>query len=1443
MKSILFLFWALLVLFGSVFAEFYDVSAPAYIAPDGVGAVAGYVLDGSGDPVEDANVTITYDGGETSADSDENGLFTLPFAAPSSLGESTANLTNNYSVSDNIILYYFITNISSVEFSVLNAPDFSPGSSFLLNVTIFNNNSEALVAYPASSITFDVFEANGPEQEWDIEALSSESDADGSIVYNISISENATSSAYVIVVDGGIGTFMFALKFDEVGLEFIVGSETEGGQFSNYFAPDETVVLVAKLRDPDSGEVITDATISAVVKLPNGSTDTVSLEANDDISGRYNSTFSTTSQNGVYFVEVTATLDGGEQYNRFIGFSVGSFFAELAPAFQKEGKVFEFGNMKGVQTGGEAPFYLLVRNQFTDNLLNGSPDGSGDADINCSAISLLSLTRVQNNTDYTSQVSASFNASQTERFMGGIDVCYITFNAPDDTGIYKLAVLVDINGTNYTAEGWIPVQSYYLDIFSISNFGDGEGGSEERMMLIRPGSNVTFKFRAYYLNGTEVDPGLIDSLQAIELEHMPSRTVYEPPDNLLVYGPDESENTIIITSPSDNTDMFRFVGIADVDGEEVTGATMFFSKYVVGNLQPVNPDGREISPEISCSGTVNFGGRIMNAETGQVASGVSIHAVPYEAREQETGKNVLGCFNITQTISSNSTPLNVQTTIVFNPSCPFNGEYFFLANLSFVDVNSQPRQDVIPGWFRCTVLKADVNMKSLGSNQYGPVSSQKCVNISISNPRYSDETPLDNATAEILSMSIFSKETFGPPEEAYSDVLLQSVMVDDEMPSIVACPQNFSRQKWSESEGFLDFKIELCTNSTCDVFRRGIPVMGGSSSQIWFHNQPSSVNSRELYSNSNTTFRFKIHSNVTDETPGTNITVQINVMGTNPKTLQIVNTAKLNDTWDEEADADSGGSELWEVDATIPADLPKGGAEIKLCAKGSSGAKSCTIYFANVGGNIRVSSPRAELVLGNVTGESSALAQGWNLTWLNATFDLSGYQFGEFESCIADNLTILSFGPDGPTEELINDEFSVLMAENNSNEWVVFLYNKTFGDPYDPNGYIVRMAGGDLSEIAMPAGLYLLETFDCGRAMVIATSSDARADHVGDYQEGSEFDIYLVAKTGNGLPLSDLTANITKIFLEGNNFGGVGEQIFDYTVTPGTTNQDGLAVVRLNISEPGRLLLYWKVNGSDVAEVADQSTALRTSIRSFMVWGMVPEYLPNNTVTLNNYSFGLPEGIFNGSMDNFMNTSELRWFFYNNTAETLLISNDSLDPMSDAIPCLINEFDQSPSVFKCNISAMYHLIDSEQVFYIGANLSVNDSVKKFGFFQLPSGLEQPSISNCSAPIYLSLCVQEFGDVPTRIPGANITLSMMKFEPPNPPEEVSLTVQHPITGQNVSVLQTGPSGCVAFYINPPDDGWPSSGGGQANIMANVIAIVDSEERSEQQQILPPMMCED
>lgn len=1449
MQSRIFVLGLLLVLVSAVFADFSDVLLPAHVAPGGNVLISGYVFNSLGDPVDSANVTAEYVGGSVSNLTNASGYFSISYPASLQVGESEVNITNNYSASDNLTFVYFVTNVDSVEFSVVGAPDFTLGSWFILNMTLKNATGDLLVNYPASSIILDVFEANGPEQEWDVANLSYQTDASGSISYNITISDDATSSAYALIVNNGVGAFMFSPRFEESGLEFIIGTETEGGQFSNYFAPGEPVSVFAKLRDPTTGELIPDASVGAVINLPNGSTVSLALLANQEREGKYNATFLSTGDEGEYFTEIKATI-GNVEYKRFIEFTVSELFVELIPAFEKEGKIFGFGNIKGAQTGSEVPFYLLVKNQSNGALMNASADGSGGAGINCSTISLISFIRVENNTDYASQIQSSFNASQTQKFMGGIDVCYVTFTAPDATGMYKLMVQVNITGSNYIAEGWIPIQSYYLSIYPILDMGGG--GSDNQIMIAKPENNVTMKVRAYFLNGTEVDSALITGITPLQVEHMPSRTVFEFPDDLAYVGTDEDANTVTFTTPA-LTDALRFEALADVDGDTVIGSTVFFSKYVVGNLRPSGTGGGSgQSPEISCSGSVNFSGEIINAETGQFASGVSVLSTLYEAREEATGKNMLSCFNLTPTVSTNSSsPPNIWTAMNFNlgSGCTMHGAYFFLANLSFVD-GSTTRQDVIPGWFSCTTLKANFDLRPANTQQPGPVSSQGCVNISVSNARNAGTGAIiDSGTINVSAIRIFQKETFGPPDEADSSVFLGSNIVNGNSTSpIIVCPQNFSKSAWSDSDGFVDFSIALCSGLTCDIFNRGIPVRGGSSAEMWFDRETAGTNPHDIYSNANVTFRFRIQSNVTESTPGTNITASIKVNGGGmAKPLNILSVARIEDNWNSEEDTITGGSELWEVNATIPS-LSKGDGEIELCARGYTGAKSCFVDFVNIGGNVFVSSPRAELMVnGTYLNVSEAFGRGWNLTWMNTTFGLSANNPDELSGCVYDNLTLRRFTPQGEQLELINESLKVLVTENgtDSNNWLIFLQNTSMENSmYNDSAFIIAYPDSDdLSSKTLPYGLYAIESFGCNGAQILATTASSGENYVGDSQIDSEFQVYLVVRSGSGVAIPDAVVNITKIYRENENFGGMGEEFSGYTVTPGTTNEDGVAVVTLNISDTGRYMLYWSVTGP-VNEVSGSSTALRTTIRSFMMFGFIPDYTQSSVVTVNNYTTGLPD-LFNTSITGFMGVSGTKWFIYNDTSTMLMITNNTDPaPNSGTMPCRLSFEDNNPSTSKCNISAEYIDISSENfsVYAIGGNASLNASTRSFAFFQSSGGGGggQPPSIGCNDRIYTVLCVQDFSMPAQPIPYATIEeIGLLSFVPGQPATETPLTMQNLISGQNVSSMGIGPSGCGVFYINLPVGGWPANT--PLNIRSVVNATINGVERSEDLQILPAMMC--
>jgi hypothetical protein len=1429
MRTSLFLL-AIFGLFG-IFCATFQVYGPNMIRPGAGFNVTGYVLNSTGGGVNNTNVTANISGIVNYGVTNESGYFNFNLTAPAANGTHSILFSNNYSTETKTLPIY-VTNATNVTVIFVGSPTFASGSEFSVNITLKNSSGSAVANHRPE---VKIFKQNGNEQNWTITNLSAASSADGSILFNISIPSNAASGPYTVVAEHGAG---FAFFYVQSNVQLVAKTKIcdlgDTCEDTSEFYPGETVTIEAKLRYLNY-TVITGQSLDATITLANGSSSSLTLSeiGNGVYEANYTSPLTLA---GTVDVEVSSTVNGAVVRSS-LRFSLNIVDVALVPPSSSEAgskDLKEFGNFKGARPGDTITYNVLVGNESSGELYTVALNGGAGNVVNCSAIQLVDFVRTQNSTSYNSTVAPTFGRLTTTSF--GSTVCAVNITVPSTTGVYKWSIIVPFNGSEYATSAYVPVQQYILRVSTRSNIGGAGMGQGEFQQMFRPGSNVTFNVEAYDINGTQVPAANISLVNATFLFNLPTGTKLLPSSGFTVTNTTEGSggNSVTITLPTSYTDAFVFEAHATVyNTSEVSGNTFFFSKYVVGFLSPSMPQqggqqsgpGSMSAPESSCTGVETFRGDVMLADTYERLSGVILHARPTIMMNEMSGKDLSHCLSFTPTTSINTSP-SIITNVTFNSSCSLSGDHFMLANITFVDESNVEHTDSLPAFFKCARLVTSINVKDmLGSDR---VASNAEINVTITNIKYINGTNVSSGTVSVLGAMLQEFGSMTPP----STISVRSghnlnFSITNGTAQFILYTQNFSlpSNKWSNTQGFVDFKFRVCSGSICEVSTKGIMI--GSNLHVWFTDPPS----QQLV-------------------PGTNLTVSINA-ATNVSTIVAVfensgffgstpaslSKALLFDGWNSTADDTSPtGYERWEVNVTIPSSLSKGSTKlvftINSSASGTVGEKATLSTFGSVQGvtigmaDASMQLESGELRPSNSSNNQTLLDNGWNISFIKT--NLSGFaDMNESLSvCFSNNITIRTYGQIGSSQILIDPAISVLLlAKNGTGSQDTLLLRNTSVPNNSTNASAFTVV--NLTNRSFGVGrLYLWDIYGCSYIKVVNANASVSSfnNFGGDYSTNSNFVLPYILRQGNSTtPItSGVTVNISNVYKETDMGFGLGTPFTNYFVTASEPDANGVAFVTMNISQSGRYKLFWKVNGS-INETASASSMFMgpgsvgssgptpVQIRKFrMQADWLEDTLAYSVFNISNASagawpflgFGDSGEIFNGSISNFMNNGSTLYLGFNTTNNETRMNWTAFSSLSTCTlaPCTRTDRHTFGSSVSVAISGLRDLD------------SATKTVSLYKYEPLPSNSWCKKVNSPTETVFLRFCVFGFeASNPTPYNGANISGLIVQAGQVQTP----VFMYDPTNSSQISSIHTTASGCTAIRVNTT--AWPPYGG---SLMANI-----------------------
>jgi len=1263
----------------SAFAVTYlDVYATGVMQPGANITLSGQITNTTtSDVIEGINVSAAVNSGGAGYNiTPARGIFVFNITAPNTIGNYNVTVVTDEAVAKSKTIPIYVSNMTTGNVTYISGlPPYSPGSIFTINVTLLNGTT-AVTSYTPNII---VFAANGQQVSWTVATLAATSDANGVMMYNITIPSSASSGQYAIVIDKGALSSVFSVKS---GYNILVNPETTDGAVTLNFAPSSSVMLLAKVQTAAglaAGSVA--SSVTAYVTLPNSTIRSVTLQARDQSSypGFYNNTFSETSASGTYNVRVDAVISGAAVQSYTI-FNVKAVNVRLTP---QTDFFMEWGGTSAFKAGQTVGLSIVATNLSTDEIL------TTPTNIPACNSSYLKLVDVffPNGTSINSTIqNAAFTSGQ---YMMST-ICRIRFTGPSTSSVYGVKVNVTIGSITQTAEGYFSIQKYFLKPAIVAGFG----GEMEMMSMATPGENITISLSAYNTSSSEaMGGGNITDVVVKKLVPLKFSLGIGEITNLnysVSYG---TSPTITLTVPSVVLGPTSVEIQASIGGETVKANTFFVGNYLMGFMSPVGAQEQEggsgggggSMPFSSCSGVQTFQGTVMEVKTKQAVStgAVVINSIA-EATEELTGKDVSSCITLPASATS-STNGAMTVNLTFSPSCSFSGFYTVVLNGSY-----QGKISGMPANFMCKQLNFMPSTYAVGGSTQDAwrISPYSGVNIIISNiSRLNDSRKIRNSTVKLPRLFNFNPGKGGEriltPTSAFSDWAAANWInwtnvtfswnVSSNLANITIYPQNFTLDGTtalsSWPNGFIELQPSVCTESlggspsdpstwSCDTGFGGFQVV---SFDAWTENfewgQSFGVNSTRSYvidartnvslnctSSTNCDRSAGLNSNYTGSN-NTGFTVKIGRPWEGELTSLEATAMFLSDGWNKTGD---WSFERWQLGFIIPATVKKGEAMLMITVNNSYG-ESNDIELWTTLTKYNISLPYDEGIMNWMGSDISCNAGGaysndivtaegvkWNLTVINQTYGI--WSKGCSNSGHALIATRSSFNVtrhgDQDSTEVYNPNLKLLLIDNATAGQIDIIVMNNSGALNWANENNRTLSANGYNT----AGIYVVKIE--GQYVKVINSSALQSGVWGGSSEaGKLLSIPYVVKLGsnpiagaeihaNGIALqSDEGKGFSGKLIGGYNANGMIAAGENYSYVTGTTDSAGVGFLKVNISSSGRYNIFWKVNTSSDYDIATFSTGTNVEIKKFKGWGNQIYWLPQGRVVLNwiNNSVGAPD--------------------------------------------------------------------------------------------------------------------------------------------------------------------------------------------------------------------------
>jgi len=1422
------------------------------------------------DVIKGINVTASVGSNWNYQVTGAGGLFNFNVTAPTAVGEYTLTVTNNGSLPTKTFTVYVSNSTprtsggepSGLISYIGKFPPFTNGTTFAVNITLFNGTSP-LTSYQPS---VQIYQANGQNVSWTVANLSATTNATGSIAFNITVPATAAAGEYAISVDRGAAFTIF-----RAGLSFqiAVNTRTAADEVTSNFAPGSSVDILAKIRT-SSGNPVTGATVSAIITYPNGTTTkNISLSAHPTSEGFYNSSFTDTNARGKYQVKVGAIVSGNEVFGSTI-FTTQTFESRFEPI---KTFFFEWGGQSAFKPGQSIAFDIVSINLTDGSVINWSDCTGGN-------YTFVGVAFV--NGTNTTLGNGSMTLS-TDTYLPGTTVCKVQFTGPSTAGVYNIKYNVTVASDTLAVEGFFSVQNHFLQVTPVLDVGGFEGFHQ----VFSPGTNITLQLKAVNVTtNTKVQEVNITGhtvTRIVPLEFTGSASEVTTlnqtsfngvnntvPPNITLTLPTSIIGPLLIDVRA--TVSSRMAGTSSLS-EVVTGNTFIISNYLNGFLGPQSTSGGPshegmgaggFSADAQCSGTQAFSGTVFDTNTSTAAQGATVVGI-IQAREESTGKDVSSFLSIVNTSSSDSNGL-LKINVTFSPSggYSFSGSYFAVFNATY-----KGKYAGVPTFFMCRTLNIGFPLiKALGSDQQfsWQVSPTSALNITLTNVANMSGTLVGNSSIFMIRQIFNFNPSSGSMQVLRNNTPLQTnftTLAMSNNASLIIYPQNFTigstaLTKWPS--GFFDLQPRVVANLGTDTGFGGFMVVA-------FDAFPEFSFGQQYPAGSNQSLVVRAATNVSNFT----ITMGRPWEGV-LETAGNVSARLISDGWNGTTDTGNfssysinnlgGPYEKWNVSFTVPSTLRKGGAmltvSVKSNATGIDGESvdvplfvSITKYSVIIPNEEGVGSTGSSfddfwiiangmypLTFNTQEAESgrNASRHGWNLTWINTAYNINSTSG---RVCVKDGFNSTRFTSGNPVM-LINGSgntthFNRILVLDSITPGVydTIIFNRT-NETVILNTTTGRSIGGSL---------YLWTIKDCSYFTIVNVSSQALQGQGGGYvsntwggsnQVSQNFTIPYVIISGNA-PVSGTPVSIKSVAKQDNRgFGFEGKlSTNSYTVTGANTNADGIAFVTLNVSVSGRMMAFWSTTIGTETDSADMSTATFFEVKGFSTSSQSITPLSSGVVTLVNDSSnrtGLVGASPNNRIFNGTATETIDGDFVANagvvdTWNVIYNASSNRTRIVNATAATVVYADAQQSNYNGSLDVSVYTPNgvtalSNPKLKIGEwnnGTAANSFAKTVVLYTDTSGSSFYTAFTATQNITALICAQGF-EKPTPKPVENATINVSVTDWSSFPSSVKyldiFKVSDGSKGSSSNPILTSPSGCAVVTIGPGQlSSWPSASAGR------------------------------
>ncbi len=1187
------------------------------------------------------NVSAIINGTANTSTTSSGSQINFTVNAPSSVGEYSTIIYSNDTNIMNKTFTVYVSNVSSGSIAFTGKyPPFSAGSSFTINMTMKNATSGAAIANYVPNVS--IFSTNGGQASWSIMNLSVKSDANGVMVYNITIPAGVDGQ-YVIIVEHGVIYKIFDIS---AGYVISAGTEDTSGAASSNFAQGSTINIIAKVRD-SNGNPINSTTISnitAYITLPNSTVinKTLSTYPGSGYDGYYNKTIDIGTAAGDIGQENIKIVAGvaGKLIDGSTLFNVKTFIVKLE--MQKE--FFEdWGGQAAFEASTAAALNIVPINTSESSIISPSVTGALPA-CNSTYLQLIDVFYANGTSINSTMGSAVFG---TGRSMAS-SVCKISFTAPANSGTYGMRVNVTISNITVVGETYFSVQKVMMKASSVSDLG----GSMDFKAMVTPGENVSVSLTAYNLtskgsiSGDRITNIVVTRIVPLEFTGGASEyTGLTAGSNYTVTAGTAADAPVVsVTLPSSVLGPTLVEIRANISGEIVTGSAFFMANYLEGFLQPQMGRGEgsfgggdmEKSSFSSCSGTITFSGNAREVKSSSAAQGVAISSIA-QAREELTGKDVSSYLTIEGSTTSAANTGEITVNVTFSGSYSFSGFYFMLFNASY-----QGKTTGLPAGFMCKKLNYWPQIMSAGGDQQSwRIAPTGGVNITISDvTRLNDSAKITNRSyvqlprlmnfnpskggmnllvplnATAMNFSFRATDTSG--NHTYNNITTNKV-------TFVIYPTDFSLNgqpltRWPN--GFIDLQPVV---TSFDIDRASDTGMGGFE-VVPFDAYMQWSNNNQVSAGDNVSYNVYAKTNIS-RTEGFTVNIGRPWEGqlANVSNLQYNNTQNMSD-----------GTQVWNVTFTIPSTMKKGGSDLSIEVNNTAGDKSTARQWLTVV-KYSVVVPAEEGMSfdyyyipvqdegQNMMGQNNVSRYGWNMTYINLTYKTWSHSDNwgngwNGSVMIKNKFNASRYGMGQPVDVVYNSTTRALLLDNTTaGTYDTLILNNSMG-----NITIINLNQRSVVNFTS-GGLYL---WNIDGTYVKFVNSSTTGSWGGSYQKNTSFKIpYVVKLASTAQSGVSMSVNSIGSQMDGGGNGGFGfsSKLIsgqNYTSSPQFINTDlnGVAFVDVNISKSGKFIIFWKVNTSSDSDTASMESGTQVEAKSFQTDGGLAYNVPRATavLTMNN---------------------------------------------------------------------------------------------------------------------------------------------------------------------------------------------------------------------------------